>query len=164
MALKMIDDTHKYTTVRAADILGPGGARHNYVIETRETVNEETQEVTPARKLLVLDFQNGPIKEAGVNGVMDENLIAIVIDRLRGFQSGPYACDENAGALESLEMSLGYMRERTIRREKQGIEGTHTVDPVQGLEQPKAPLVPGSDADLGKDKEASGEEAGQLFD
>ena len=35
-------------------------------------------------------FQNGPIAEAGVNGLTHEALLAVLEDRLVGFQSGPY--------------------------------------------------------------------------
>ncbi len=122
MALKIIDDSHKYTIVKAGDQPGPGGARHNYVV-VKKLQEGETEQQTLAH----IDFQNGPIKEAGVNGVMDENLIAIVIDRLMGFQAGPYKCAENQEALEFFQAGLDALKSRTAKREKQGIEGTHKV-------------------------------------
>lgn len=112
-----IDTSHKYTDVFSSDYIGPGNAHHNYRI-----VRKSNNEV-----MLAVDFQNGPIKEAGANGVMDENLIAIVIDRLEGFQSGRYACEENQQALNHLEAALNALQERTRKREARGVEGTHAV-------------------------------------
>lgn len=77
--------------------------------------------------LLNVEFQRGPIKEAGLNGVMDEDLIAMVIDRLQGFQKTEYIVKENAMAITKLEEALLWLRKRTMEREKRGVEGTHTV-------------------------------------
>lgn len=72
-------------------------------------------------------FQHGPIAEVGVNGITNEALLAIVIDRLRGFQSSKYACRENALALTKLEEALQWLHWRTRGREARGVEGTHTL-------------------------------------
>lgn len=72
-------------------------------------------------------FQEGPIKEAGVNGVNNEDLIGMVICRLQGFQNSPFSCRENAVAITKLEESLMWLRKRTMDREARGVEGTHTV-------------------------------------
>ena len=110
--------TKKYTTVSAVDERGQGNANHEYHINWDKDNNGyiSTQSIK---------FQKGPIKEAGVNGVMDEDLIAIVIDRMRGFQSGDYACRDNALALTKLEEALMWLRKRTNSREARGVEGTH---------------------------------------
>jgi hypothetical protein len=85
-------------------------------------------EVGGSEKLLArVDFQEGPIKEAGVNGVMNEDLIAMVICRLEGFQNSPFRCRENAVAITKLEEALMWLRKRTNDREARGVEGTHTV-------------------------------------
>ena len=76
---------------------------------------------------VMLRFQHGPIGEVGVNGVTNEALLAIVADRLRGFQSSKYACKENAAALASVMDALGALESRTRAREARGVEGTHTV-------------------------------------
>lgn len=72
-------------------------------------------------------FQNGPIKEFGVNGVTQESLLAIIIDRLKSFQSGPFACEANAFALSHCKSALHELQKRTRARIARGIEGTHTV-------------------------------------
>lgn len=72
-------------------------------------------------------FQNGPVKEngEGVNGITHEVLLAILIDRLQGFQSGPYKNRENAVAITKLEEALMWLHKRTLDREARGVEGTH---------------------------------------
>ena len=72
-----------------------------------------------------VNFQNGPIKEVGVNGITGEALLAIQIDRLRGFQNGPFKCRENAIALTHCEEALMWLQRRTLERIKRGVEGTH---------------------------------------
>lgn len=121
MGLKVVDDSHKYTIVRAAQIPGPGGAFHDYTIEAKQA------DGTPGRVLQTIHFQEGPILEAGVNGIMMEDLLAININRLEGFQSGPYACPANQDALEHCRQALAALKGRTKAREEQGIEGTSKV-------------------------------------
>ena len=70
-------------------------------------------------------FQEGPIKECGVNGVCNEDLIAMVITRLEHFQKTEFACRDNAVAITKLEEALMWLRKRTMAREKRGVEGTH---------------------------------------
>lgn len=117
--------TEKYTQVFATDEPGAGNANHKYlIVESKPACDESFDQ---KKQFGEVSFQNGPIKEAGVNGVMNEDLIAIVIDRLRGFQSGPYACRENALALTKLEEALMWLNNRTRSREARGVEGTHTI-------------------------------------
>ena len=74
-----------------------------------------------------LNFQNGPIAEVGVNGITQEALLAVVLDRLRSFQKGPYACRENALTITKIEEGMLWLHSRTLARMRKGIEGTHTV-------------------------------------
>lgn len=112
--------TRKYTEVVVCDAKGQGNANHRY--EIRPAIPPQEGEVSWCQSVA---FQNGPIKESGVNGVMNEDLIAIVIDRMRGFQSGDYACRDNALALTKLEEALMWLRHRTNEREARGVEGTN---------------------------------------
>jgi hypothetical protein len=83
--------------------------------------------VGPVADLLAqIHFQEGPIKECGVNGVCNEDLIAMVITRLEHFQKSEFACRENALAITKLEEALLWLRKRTMGREQRGVEGTHT--------------------------------------
>lgn len=78
-------------------------------------------------RLAQINFQEGPIKECGVNGVMNEDLIAMVICRLQHFQQSEFSCRENAMAITKLEEALLWLRKRTMGREKRNVEGTHNV-------------------------------------
>ncbi len=111
--------TKRHTKVIVLDDPGPGNANHIYEISF---ANQDCC-LTACR----IWFQKGPVKEYGVNGVHNEDLIAIVIDRLRGFESGDYACSENATALKSLENALFELNHRTKQREARGVEGTNTI-------------------------------------
>ncbi len=110
--------TRKYTEVLCKDKPGAGGACHEY--DVVQSVNADVI-------LGAIRFQLGPIKENGVNGVMNEDLIAIVIDRMEGFQSGDYACHDNEMAKIKLEEALVWLRKRTNDREDRGVEGTSIV-------------------------------------
>ena len=87
-----------------------------------QVVAKESQEV-----LSCIHFQEGPIKECGVNGVCNEDLLVMVIRRLEGFQNSEFKCRENACAITKLEEALLWLRKRTMGRENRGVEGTHKV-------------------------------------
>jgi hypothetical protein len=70
-----------------------------------------------------LVFQNGPIAESGPNGISNEVLLAIVIDRLECFQKGQFACRENALALTKLQEAVHWLHHRTRERLARGVEG-----------------------------------------
>ncbi len=108
--------------ITVLDQPGQGGACHAYAIELADGI-------VPSAEFPVttIHFQNGPIKENGVNGISQEALLAILIDRLRGFQSGQFACDDNAKALALLEDALGYLHKRTKERVARGVEGTNKL-------------------------------------
>jgi hypothetical protein len=107
-----VNGCNEVIQISAEDGPGPGGANHLYVLSLPDS---ETW----------LRFQNGPIKESGTNGITHEALLAVVVDRLRGFQSGPYACRENALALTKLEEAMHWLHSRTRARVARGVEGTH---------------------------------------
>jgi hypothetical protein len=106
-------------SILVQDDPGPGGAHHKYGLYLHEKPE------WPYSKGLVIEFQNGPILEAGFNGFTNEALLAVLIDRMRGFQSGPFACRENAMALTKMEESLMWLQYRTRARLARGVEGTH---------------------------------------
>jgi len=101
-------------SVKALDEPGPGNANHQY-------------EIGGFGDSVTLNFQNGAINEVGVNGITHEALLVILIDRLRGFQSGPYACRENALALTKLEEATHWLHRRTLARIARNVEGTMAV-------------------------------------
>jgi hypothetical protein len=84
--------------------------------------------VAPGRiptSLPTIFFQDGPIQSpTDYNGLTNEAVLAVVIDRMRGFQSGPFACRENAIALTKMEEALMWLQKRTRDRLARGVEGT----------------------------------------
>lgn len=121
-------------TITVTDRPGAGGANHAYRIEGFDLSSNRSADHPDYGQIAVgaatgmdIFFQNGPINEAGVNGVTQEVLLAIVADRLRSFQSGPYACRENALALTKIEEAQHWLHSRTLARMQRGVEGTHKV-------------------------------------
>lgn len=139
----------------ALDEKGSGGAHHVYTILTplKEPIREEictsSQEfdLEPGFKLKLwlfqgfakiytdtfssyytaslVSFQNGPIKEAGINGHTHEAYLAILIDRMECFQAGKFASHDNQMALDHLEEARMWLLKRTQERMNRGVEGTH---------------------------------------
>jgi hypothetical protein len=98
-----------------------GNASHYYELRYPDAVSPE------CTAAVGIKFQHGPIKEAGVNGITNEALLAVLIDRVEGFQAGPYACMENELALVHLKKALEAFTERTLNRIERGVEGTNTI-------------------------------------
>lgn len=125
--------------IAVVDEPGQGGACHDYRISGTYAKNEKVpihrhmddavirvdEKGNTTITLGRIRFQEGAIKEFGVNGITQEALLAIVIDRLRSFQAGPFSCRENAIALTHIEEALMWLQRRTISRIKRGVEGTN---------------------------------------
>ena len=73
---------------------------------------------------ILLPFQAGPVPLAGTNGLTIEVLIAVLCDRLQGFQNSPFACERNARALHHLNAAKLELNLRTLERLSAGKEGT----------------------------------------
>ena len=122
------DSSNHQLTIEVKDEPGQGGANHRYEITGFDTEHNPSREdaqgycASYSRELIL--FQNGPIKEFGVNGITQEALLAIVADRLRGFQAGPFACDANEQALMAVQSALWHLQARTRERIARGVEGT----------------------------------------
>lgn len=112
--------------IEVIDEPGSGGASHLYRIRGFAFPDASGDQRLYGSRV-DLPFQNGPIAEVGVNGVTHEALLAIVADRLRSFQAGPYACRENALALTKIEEAMHWLHHRTPARVRRGVEGTHEV-------------------------------------
>jgi hypothetical protein len=110
--------------ITVIDEPGSGGACHVYLVTGIDMENNPgadvpmpawAEDLTPMNGQSIL-FQNGPIAEAGVNGITHEALLAILIDRLEAFQRGAFANDYNAVALAHLQSA-----------QARGVEGMHIV-------------------------------------
>lgn len=129
--------THRVNVANTAlnvivhDEPGSGGAHHVYEINGYNPESNHALKgawgITGTCSSCLIAFQDGPIKEAGVNGVTHEALLAVLIDRLECFQNGPYANQYNAAALVSLRNARATLHARTVEREMRGVEGTHQI-------------------------------------
>ena len=114
--------------IEVLDGPGSGGASHHYRISGyKRDHTEEGNETVLVDEETDIHFQNGPIVEAGANGLTQEALLAICIDRLRSFQKGPYSCRDNACALTKMEEAQMWLQKRTLDRMRRGVEGKHIV-------------------------------------
>ncbi len=99
----------------SADVKHESGASHVYKIGGDRGAGLEV--------FADIEFQRGALSEAGFNGVSDESVLSVLIDRLRGFQSGPFSCRENALAITKMEEALHWLNARTKDRKERGVEG-----------------------------------------
>lgn len=112
------------TNVVAIDERDPnaGNASHTYKV----IWGSQSEDV-------VLQFQHGPRNVPGSTaGLFDDDLLAIVQDRMECFQSSPYACDENAEVLAAVKAAREALGKPLARRVAQGVFGRkkpHTSDP-----------------------------------
>jgi hypothetical protein len=116
-----VNSCNEAITIEVWDEPGQGGACHHY----RMTIDRDPGVSINSANLQQLFFQNGPIAEVGTNGITHEALLAILVDRLQGFQSGPFACDTNADALRHVKDAMECLHGRTRERMVRGVEGTH---------------------------------------
>jgi hypothetical protein len=108
-----VNGLNEHLQIQVLDEPGPGNASHSYKIIGYGGPSD-----------CEIHFQNGPLKEAGVNGISNESLLSVVEDRLKGFQSGEFACRENALALTHLQEAMHWLHHRTRERMQRGVEGT----------------------------------------
>lgn len=94
-----------------------GGVNHKF-----EICHQDTTEPVQTIKM-----QHGAIKENGINGIQNVDLLNIVIDNLQHFQNGKFKCRENAIALTHLETALLWLNKRTADRKARGVEGTNNL-------------------------------------
>lgn len=113
--ISTIQKREKLNEVCRMGVKGPGGAYHDYAV-----VNAETQEIVAA-----VEFQKGPRKDPDSrHGAIDSDLLEMVRDRLKAFQSSGYACEENAHALLHIEEALMWMNKRVEDRIERNVLGT----------------------------------------
>lgn len=114
--LSTIQKRENLNAVYALDEAGCGGACHEYKIAPNESEYLSQN----------ISFQHGPRKDPdSIQGVLDTDLLEIVRDRLKGFQSGEFACRENACALTHIEEALMWMNRRVEDRIERRVLGTN---------------------------------------
>lgn len=105
------------TSVAALDERDPnaGGASHTYGIQ-----------YGGPDAVCMIQFQHGPRGvEGSTAGVFDDDLLAIVEDRMAAFQAGPFACPENAAALAAIRDARQALGLRVARRISKGVLGVN---------------------------------------
>ena len=111
-----------------ADAKGIGGASHDYTIVKAGKATEEGDaiRVKPDDLIESLHFQEGARNDKNaLDGILDCDLLEIVRDRLKGFQSGEFATRENACALTHIEEALMWMNKRVEDRIERNVLGTY---------------------------------------
>ncbi len=111
--------------VYAVDEAGPGGANHAYVVvPVLEGVDED--DYYYGTEILKVQFQKGARNDMNAtDGVLGSDLLEIVRDTLRGFQSGEFACEHNEKALEYVERALYWLNKRVEDRIERRVLGTY---------------------------------------
>lgn len=107
--------TNSPTSVASLDEKDPkaGGASHLYAIQ-----------FGGPNDICKIQFQHGPRGvEGSTAGVFTDDLLAIVQNQLEDFQSGPFACEENAMALTNIKAARDALSLRVARRISKGVLG-----------------------------------------
>ena len=107
---------------------GVGGASHDYMIVKAGCVEvgEDTITVKPEDILEAIHFQEGARKDPNaIRGLTDQDLLEIVRDRLKGFQSGDMPTRETACALTHVEEALMWLNKRIEDRIERNVLGTY---------------------------------------
>lgn len=95
---------------------GSGGASTEYSIHYGDEISSADI------KSCHIIFQLGNPAES-VNGITNEALLSVVLDRLEGFQSGDFKSRETALAITEIEEALLWLASRTLDRMDRGVEG-----------------------------------------
>ena len=92
--------------------LNAGGASHYYEI------------MLNGAAVGFLQFQHGPRHESSsVPGTLDGVLLAIVVDRMRCFNAGPFATRENALVMTHCQEALHWLKHRADERAARDVLG-----------------------------------------
>jgi hypothetical protein len=112
--LNTIQKGAKLNAVSAVDQPGNGGLNYRYHIVSNKS----------GSIVNVIQFQNGARNSKSLTeGAVDSDLLEIVRDRLKSFQSGPFAYREHAIALTHVEEALMWLNKRLDDRiEKASME------------------------------------------
>lgn len=102
--------------VLATDQPGAGGAHREYAVNLKNGMGFSVR---------FHDGNDADINgEIGTtNGATHEAYLAIIADRLEGFQQGSYPCDENAEALSYVQAAIAVLHKRTEDRISRGVHG-----------------------------------------
>ena len=103
------------TKVQAISGKGNGGADFKYRISAGINGKDECRDV-------IIRFQQGN-PEDQINGISNEALLAVVLDRLEGWQSGDFPSPDGRLLIAHLATALDLMQKRTKDRIERGVIG-----------------------------------------
>ncbi len=98
-----VNALNAHLRIQATEEAGPSGSPVAYVVSTA------------GKTLTTLQFQRGGSKEQGVNGLTNEALLAVLIDRI-GSISDTHAGNDTDEVLRLLESAELWMQKRSIER------------------------------------------------
>lgn len=120
--LHTIQKRNNLNSVYRSGDIGPGGAYHHYTI----VLDNSSRLAEFSDFEMYVCFQKGARTDPEArHGVLDNDLLEIVRDRLKAFQSGDFACHENEMALIHIEEALMWMNRRVEDRAEREVLGTY---------------------------------------
>lgn len=100
-----------------------GGSYANAISERNgANVEGHVYSIVSGTDMQELRFQLGPVKEAGINGCQNEQILSVIVHRL-GVLNKAFPCRENAIAIAHIETALLWLEKRTADRLARGVEG-----------------------------------------
>lgn len=104
----------------------PDGASYVNAISDKNGANVDGHlyQIVAGTNRQELSFQLGPVKDAGVNGCQNEQIVAALVHRL-GVLNKAFPCRENSLAITKLEEALLWLEKRTADRVSRNVEGTN---------------------------------------
>lgn len=113
-----INDFNKNIKLEAIGPKTIGGANIHYRISNLEGPTSHPEVV----RTCSIYFQNCNPRDC-VTGVSNEVYLAMLIDRMEGFCSGPFNSDENTQVLTKLKECMDLFAKRSQARVEAGVEG-----------------------------------------
>ena len=102
----------------------------NYASERTDARPSESYVVTVKGEEVpscFISFHEGAPPAEGLNGWLNEDLVAILHHRFQRHQSGPFACPQGGRIVELLEEVMNQLLERRRERQSRGVSATQKV-------------------------------------
>ena len=98
-----------YTAVQVVD-------NDNYIINRMNDLVYKNEGDPPPEPLCQIHFQTGPIHPTGVNGIENEDLLLIVLARLKKWQKSGSGSRERALAITKIEEAVMWLNKLTLEK------------------------------------------------
>ena len=95
---------------------------HDYCITSEDVGDKEPGAIGHDVGVFAVIFQNGPVKEVGINGITNEALLMILMHRT-AYLNSCFPCRENEVAISAMATALAAFESRTKGRIERGVEG-----------------------------------------